>query len=216
MEVLDGETSAAARFGLDRDDGCGGPGRDPLPHLGGAGVRQLARRLGVICQFVAYGRVETGDTDAEEGARLEPARRSLTVAEVLGRPPADRQRPRGLIAGAAVMRTWARSWRGRSGPGAMTTGLGAGPPGCRGLEPSGALVLGLDPAGGLRALEGGLLPAGWVGPKQGTPLPALFLVEDDGLPIASRVVRRRRRRSRRRFFASGVAGVGCCPVPLLA
>ena len=65
-------------------------------HTCEAGVRQLARRLGAICQFVACRGVETGDktpvtvvADAEEGARLEPARRHLTVTEILGPPRYD-------------------------------------------------------------------------------------------------------------------------------
>ena len=95
VEVLDGETAAVSRPGsIEMTDAavlavirC---------HTCEAGVRQLARRLGAICQFVACRGVETGDTtpvtvvaDAEEGARLEPARRPLTVAEVLGPPRYD-------------------------------------------------------------------------------------------------------------------------------
>ena len=96
VEVLDGETAAVSRPGsIEMTDAavlavirC---------HTCEAGVRQLARRLGAICQFVACRGVETGDTTpvtivaaaAEEGARLEPARRHLTVAEVLGPPRYD-------------------------------------------------------------------------------------------------------------------------------
>ena len=95
VEVLDGETAAMSRPGsIEVTDAavlavirC---------HTCEAGVRQLARRLGAICQFVACRGVETGDTtpitivaDAEEGARLQPARRHLTVAEVLGPPRYD-------------------------------------------------------------------------------------------------------------------------------
>ena len=93
--ALDGETAAVSRPGsIEVTDAavlavirC---------HTCEAGVRQLARRLGSICQLVACRGVETGDTtpvtivaDAEEGARLEPARRPLTVAEVLGPPRYD-------------------------------------------------------------------------------------------------------------------------------
>ena len=95
VEVLDGETAAVSRPGsVEMTDAavlavirC---------HTCEAGVRQLARRLGAICQFVACRGVETGDAtpvtvvaDAEEGARLQPARRPLTVAEVLGPPRYD-------------------------------------------------------------------------------------------------------------------------------
>ena len=95
VEVLDGETAAVSRPGsIEVTDAavlavvrC---------HTCEAGVRQLARRLGAICQFVACRGVETGDTtpvtvvaDAEEGARLEPTHRPLTVAEVLGPPRYD-------------------------------------------------------------------------------------------------------------------------------
>ena len=65
-------------------------------HTCEAGVRQLTRRLRAICQFVACRGVETGDTtpvtvvaDADEAARLEPARRHLTVAEIQGPPRFD-------------------------------------------------------------------------------------------------------------------------------
>ena len=95
VEVLEGETAAVSQPGsVEVTDAavlevvrC---------HTCEAGVRQLVRRLGAICQFVACRGVETGDTTpvtvvaaAEEGARLEPARRPLTVAEVLGPPRYD-------------------------------------------------------------------------------------------------------------------------------
>ena len=95
VEVLDGETTVVSRPGsVEVTDAavlevvrC---------HTCEAGVRQLARRLGAICQLVACRGVETGDTtpvtvvaDAEEGARLEPSRRHLTVKEVLGPPRYD-------------------------------------------------------------------------------------------------------------------------------
>ena len=95
VEVLDGETAAVSRPGsVEMTDAavlavvrC---------HTCEAGVRQLALRLAAICQFVACRGVETGDAtpvtivaDAEEGARLQPARRHLTVAEVLGPPRYD-------------------------------------------------------------------------------------------------------------------------------
>lgn len=62
-------------------------------HTCEAGVRELARRLDAICQFVACRRVETGDTgpltvvaDADEVEELEPGRGHVTVAETLGPP----------------------------------------------------------------------------------------------------------------------------------
>ena len=65
-------------------------------HTCEAGVRELARQLGAICQFLALRRVETADTapitvvaDADEDARLDPARRRFTVAEILGPPRFD-------------------------------------------------------------------------------------------------------------------------------
>ena len=95
VEVLDGETATVSRPGsVEVTDAavlevvrC---------HTCEAGVRQLARRLGAICQFVACRGVETGDTtpvtvvaDAGEAQRLEPARRHLTVKEILGPPRYD-------------------------------------------------------------------------------------------------------------------------------
>ena len=54
-----------------------------------SGVRDLARRLGSICQWLACLRVETRDqapvtvvADADEAAGLEPAPRHVTVAEI--------------------------------------------------------------------------------------------------------------------------------------
>ncbi len=65
-------------------------------HTCEAGVRELARQLGAICQFLALRRVEAGDTapvtvvaDADEAEQLDPARRRFTVAEILGRPRYD-------------------------------------------------------------------------------------------------------------------------------
>ena len=95
VEMLDGEMASVSRPGsVEVTDAavlevvrC---------HTCEAGVRELARRLGAICQFVACRGVETGDTTpvtvvaaAEEGARLEPARRHLTVTEILGPPRYD-------------------------------------------------------------------------------------------------------------------------------
>ena len=103
VEVLAGETAAAPRPEA-------GPAMDPSPLTAGpveitdaavlevvrgytceAGVRELARQLGAICEFVACRRVETGDTgpltvvaDADEADRLEPGRGHVTVAETLG------------------------------------------------------------------------------------------------------------------------------------
>ena len=103
VEVLAGETAAAPRPEA-------GPAMDPSPLTAGpveitdaavlevvrghtceAGVRELARQLGAICEFVACRRVETGDTgpltvvaDADEADGLEPGRGHLTVAETLG------------------------------------------------------------------------------------------------------------------------------------
>ena len=65
-------------------------------HTCEAGVRELARQLGAICQFLALRRVEAADTapitvvaDADEDARLDPARRRFTVGEILGPPRFD-------------------------------------------------------------------------------------------------------------------------------
>ncbi len=65
-------------------------------HTCEAGVRELARQLGAICQFLALRRVEAADTapitvvaDADEDARLAPARRRFTVGEILGPPRFD-------------------------------------------------------------------------------------------------------------------------------
>ena len=101
VEVLAGETAAAP--GPEA-----GPAMDPLTagpvritdaavlevvrgHTCEAGVRELARQLGAICQLVACRRVETGDTgpltvvaDADEADGLEPGRGHVTVAETLG------------------------------------------------------------------------------------------------------------------------------------
>ena len=59
-------------------------------------MRELSRQLGAICQGVASRRVETGDTApvtvvavAGEAGGLAPARRRLTVAELLGPPRYD-------------------------------------------------------------------------------------------------------------------------------
>ena len=64
-------------------------------HTCEAGVRELARQLGAICQFVALRRVEAGDTAPvtivadDEAAWLDPARRRFTVADILGPPRYD-------------------------------------------------------------------------------------------------------------------------------
>ena len=65
-------------------------------HTCEAGVRELARQLGAICQFLALRRLEAADTapitvvaDADEDTRLDPARRRFTVAEILGPPRFD-------------------------------------------------------------------------------------------------------------------------------
>ena len=94
VEVLDGETAVSRPGSVEVTDAA--VLEVVRGHTCEAGVRQLARRLGAICQLVACRGVETGDTtpvtvvaDAEEGARLEPARRHLTVAEVLGPPRYD-------------------------------------------------------------------------------------------------------------------------------
>ena len=65
-------------------------------HTCEAGVRELARQLGGICQFLALRRVEAADTapitvvaDADEDSRVDPARRRFTVAEILGPPRFD-------------------------------------------------------------------------------------------------------------------------------
>ena len=65
-------------------------------HTCEAGVRELSRQLGAICEGVASRRVESGDTApvtvvavAGEAAGLAPARRRLTVAELLGPPRYD-------------------------------------------------------------------------------------------------------------------------------
>ena len=105
VEVLAGETAATPRPEA-------GPAMDPLKagpvqitdaavlevvrgHTCEAGVRELARQLGAICQFVACRRVETGDTgpltvvadaDADEADGLAPGRGHVTVAETLGPP----------------------------------------------------------------------------------------------------------------------------------
>ena len=105
VEVLAGETAAAPRPEA-------GPAMDPSPLTAGpveitdaavlevvrghtceAGVRELARQLGAICEFVACRRVETGDTgpltvvaDAGEADGLEPDRGHVTVAQTLGPP----------------------------------------------------------------------------------------------------------------------------------
>ena len=105
VEVLAGETAATPRPEA-------GPAMDPPPVTAGpveitdtavlevvrghtceAGVRELARQLGAICQFVACRRVETGDTgpltvvaDADEADGLAPGRGHVTVAETLGPP----------------------------------------------------------------------------------------------------------------------------------
>ena len=109
VEVLDEATSAVmqlrGRSGrergpvadgrIGRGDGCGYPGSSPGPYLRGGGPA-LARQLDAICQFLALRRVETADTapitvvaDADEDARLDPARRRFTVAEILGPPRFD-------------------------------------------------------------------------------------------------------------------------------
>ena len=102
VDVLDGEMAAVTRPEVR-------PAANPPPTSGPvdvtdaairevvrgqtceAEVRELARRLGAICQFVACRRVETGDNApvtvvaaADEAPRLEPTRRHLTVAEILG------------------------------------------------------------------------------------------------------------------------------------
>ena len=105
VEVLAGETAATPRPEA-------GPAMDPLKagpvqitdaavlevvrgHTCEAGVRELARQLGAICQFVACRRVDTGDTgpltvvadaDADEADGLAPGRGHVTVAETLGPP----------------------------------------------------------------------------------------------------------------------------------
>ena len=105
VEVLAGETAATPRPEA-------GPAMDPPPVTAGpveitdtavlevvrghtceAGVRELARQLGAICQFVACRRVDTGDTgpltvvaDADEADGLAPGRGHVTVAETLGPP----------------------------------------------------------------------------------------------------------------------------------
>ena len=65
-------------------------------HTCEAGVRELSRQLGAICEGVASRRVESGDTApvtvvavAGEAAGLAPSRRRLTVAELLGPPRYD-------------------------------------------------------------------------------------------------------------------------------
>ena len=62
-------------------------------HTCEAGVRELSRRLGAVCQFMAARRVEAGDTapaivvaDAGEAARPVPTGGRVTVAEILGPP----------------------------------------------------------------------------------------------------------------------------------
>ena len=59
-------------------------------------MREFARQLGAICQFLACRRVETGDSapvtvvaDADEAAGLDPARRQVVVSETLGPPRFD-------------------------------------------------------------------------------------------------------------------------------
>ena len=65
-------------------------------HICEAGVRELSRQLGPICEGVASRRVESGDTApvtvvavAGEAAGLASSRRRLTVAELLGPPRYD-------------------------------------------------------------------------------------------------------------------------------
>ncbi len=65
-------------------------------HTCEAGVRQLARQLGAVCQFVACRRVETGAAvpvtvvaGGGEAAGLDPTRLHYSVAEILGPPRYD-------------------------------------------------------------------------------------------------------------------------------
>ncbi len=126
VQVIEGEPTAVTRPGEGR---AAPPAPPPVGvemtdaairevirgHTCEAGVRELARQLGAVGRFVACLRVEQGDTapvtvvaDADEAARLDPAGRRLTVAEVLGPPRYDAlpdhvrdalSRERGRVAG---------------------------------------------------------------------------------------------------------------------
>ena len=105
VEVLSGETAAAPRpeagLAMDPSPLTAGPVEITdaavlevvRGHTCEAGVRELARQLGAICEFVACRRVETGDTgsltvvaDADEADGLEPGLGHVTVAQTLGPP----------------------------------------------------------------------------------------------------------------------------------
>ena len=105
VEVLAGETAAAPRpeagLAMDPSPLTAGPVEITdaavlevvRGHTCEAGVRELARQLGAICEFVACRRVETGDTgsltvvaDADEADGLEPGLGHVTVAQTLGPP----------------------------------------------------------------------------------------------------------------------------------
>lgn len=94
VEVLDGELDGETAAAVEITDAAAL--EVVRGHTCEAGVRELSRQLGAICQGVASRRVETGDTApvtvvavAGAAAGLDPARRRLTVAELLGPPRYD-------------------------------------------------------------------------------------------------------------------------------
>ena len=94
VEVLDGELDGETAAAVEITDAAAL--EVVRGHTCEAGVRELSRQLGAICEGVASRRVETGDTApvtvvavAGEAAGLHPARRRLTVAELLGPPRYD-------------------------------------------------------------------------------------------------------------------------------
>ena len=98
VEVLDGELDVETAAAVEITDAAAL--EVVRGHTCEAGVRELSRQLGAICQGVASRRVETGDTApvtvvavagevAGEAAGLAPPRRRLTVAELLGPPRYD-------------------------------------------------------------------------------------------------------------------------------
>ena len=94
VEVLDGELDGETAAPVEITDAAAL--EVVRGHTCEAGVRELSRQLGAICEGVASRRVESGDTApvtvvavAGEAAGLAPARRRLTVAELLGPPRYD-------------------------------------------------------------------------------------------------------------------------------
>ena len=94
VEVLDGELAGETAAPVEITDAAAL--EVVRGHTCEAGVRELSRQLGAICEGVTSRRVETGDTApvtvvavAGEAAGLAPSRRRLTVAELLGPPRYD-------------------------------------------------------------------------------------------------------------------------------